>query len=68
MLDEKLIICKNKEIMMRNIHDYLSNGFEYTQHPNQITDGVDLLQFCTKRTSRKYLDFGNYYKIEEMTE
>lgn len=68
MLDEKLIICKNKVVLTRLINNYLLNGFEYTQHPNQITDGVDLIQFCTKRTSRKYLDFGNYYKIEEEAE
>lgn len=68
MLDEKLIICKNKEILNQHINSYLSNGFEYTQHPNQITDGVDLIQFCTKRTVQKYLDFGNYYSIEEVTE
>lgn len=65
---EKLIICKNKEALTRNLNHYLSNGFEYTQHPNQITDGVDLLQFCTQRTSRKYLDYGNYYEIMEVAE
>lgn len=51
-----LIVVKNALQLQHLINRYMGDGFQYTQHKNQITDGESVIQFTTKRYQNRYLD------------